>query len=104
MTADPRSIPELLQQCVAATPETVKKYLANKHTVVVEHGAGVAAHYPDEAYAEAGAQLGDSAQCLAADIVLKVRPPQAQERPLSTAVSTGRCNRLPKSLGRCFVA
>ncbi len=65
---------------VAATPETVKKYLANKHTVVVEQGAGIAAHYPDEAYAEAGAQLGDSTQALAADIVLKVRTPDAQER------------------------
>ena len=35
---------------VAATPETVKKYTAGKHTVVVERGAGVAARYLDEAY------------------------------------------------------
>src|SRR5690606_22481052 len=39
-----------------------------------------AAHYPDEAYVEAGAQLGDAAQALGADIVLKVRAPDAQER------------------------
>ncbi|SHI24752.1 Re/Si-specific NAD(P)(+) transhydrogenase subunit alpha [Pollutimonas bauzanensis] len=65
---------------VAATPETIKKYLAGKHTVVVERGAGAAAHYPDDAYAQAGAQLVDSAQALGADIVLKVRPPNEQER------------------------
>jgi len=65
---------------VAATPETVKKYLANQHTVLVERGAGAAAHYPDEAYVEAGAQLVDTAQALGADIVLKVRSPDAQER------------------------
>ncbi len=28
---------------VAATPETVKKYVGGKHTVVVERGAGTAA-------------------------------------------------------------
>jgi NAD(P) transhydrogenase subunit alpha len=65
---------------VSATPETVKKYLANQHTVLVERGAGAAAHYPDEAYVEAGAQLVDTAQALGADIVLKVRSPDAQER------------------------
>ncbi len=67
---------------VAATPETVRKYLASKHTVVVERGAGAGSHYPDEAYAEAGAQIGDSAQALGADIVLKVRSPNDQERQL----------------------
>ncbi|HLU14443.1 MAG TPA: NAD(P)(+) transhydrogenase (Re/Si-specific) subunit alpha, partial [Burkholderiaceae bacterium] len=35
---------------VAAIPETVKRYIANNHTVLVERGAGQAAHYPDEAY------------------------------------------------------
>lgn len=64
---------------VAATPETVKKYVSNKHNVVVEQGAGAAAHYPDEAYVAAGAQVGDAAQALGADIVLKVRAPDAQE-------------------------
>ncbi|MDQ8032258.1 MAG: NAD(P)(+) transhydrogenase (Re/Si-specific) subunit alpha, partial [Bordetella sp.] len=31
---------------VAATPETVKKYVASGHAVIVERGAGLAAHYP----------------------------------------------------------
>ncbi|OWT58404.1 Re/Si-specific NAD(P)(+) transhydrogenase subunit alpha [Candidimonas nitroreducens] len=65
---------------VAATPETVKKYAAAKHTVIVECGAGAAAHYEDEAYAQAGATLGDAAQALGTELVLKVRAPNAEER------------------------
>ncbi len=65
---------------VAATPETVKKYIANQHTVVVERGAGSQATYPDDAYEQAGASLGDAAQALGADIVLKVRRPDANEQ------------------------
>jgi NAD(P) transhydrogenase subunit alpha len=64
---------------VAATPETVKKFIAGKHSVLVEKGAGIAAHYPDEAYAEAGATLVDAAQALACELVLKVRSPGSEE-------------------------
>ncbi|MDS1140501.1 Re/Si-specific NAD(P)(+) transhydrogenase subunit alpha [Pusillimonas sp. SM2304] len=65
---------------VAATPETVKKYVAAKHTVVVEEGAGAHAHFPDDAYVQAGAQIVDAAQALGAELVLKVRAPDAGER------------------------
>src|SRR5690606_28446104 len=65
---------------VAATPETVKKYIAAKHTVVVEEGAGAHAHFPDDAYVQAGAQIVDAAQALGAELVLKVRAPDANER------------------------
>lgn len=64
---------------VAATPETVKKYISAKHQVVVEQGAGAAAHYPDDAYAAAGAVIGTAAQALGAELVLKVRAPAANE-------------------------
>jgi NAD(P) transhydrogenase subunit alpha len=64
---------------VAATPETVKKYLSGKHTVMVERGAGDQAHFPDQAYEQAGAVMVDSAQALGCDIVLKVRAPSAVE-------------------------
>ena len=47
---------------VAASPETVKKLVAGKHTVVVQSGAGVPASFTDEAYAAAGAVLGDLGQ------------------------------------------
>lgn len=65
---------------VAATPETVKKFLAlGVEAVAVEAGAGLASGYPDAAYAEAGATVApDAAAALAgAGIVLKVRPPLA---------------------------
>jgi len=64
---------------VAATPETVRKYLAAGHTVTVERGAGEAARFTDAAYEEAGAQLGCAQDALGAELVLKVRAPQEDE-------------------------
>ncbi len=64
---------------VAATPETVKKLIAAKHNVVVESGAGVSASYLDEAYVAAGAAIGNAADALGAQTVLKVRTPQSNE-------------------------
>lgn len=66
---------------VAATPETVKKYVGGKHTVVVERGAGNAARYLDEAYEAAGATLGTAQDALGAELVLKVRAPATSELP-----------------------
>lgn len=64
---------------VAATPETVKK-LAAQHEVIVQSGAGVHAAAIDEAYVAAGARIGTAAEALGADLVLKVRSPDAGER------------------------
>jgi NAD(P) transhydrogenase subunit alpha len=66
---------------VAATPETVKK-LAAKHQVVVQSGAGLASSVTDEAYAAAGATIVAAAEAYAAEVVLKVRAPDAAERAL----------------------
>ncbi|NRR31043.1 Re/Si-specific NAD(P)(+) transhydrogenase subunit alpha [Oxalobacteraceae bacterium] len=68
---------------VAATPETVKK-LAAKHQIIVQAGAGLAASVTDEAYAAAGATIGTAAQAFGAEVVLKVRAPNADERGLIT--------------------
>jgi NAD(P) transhydrogenase subunit alpha len=78
---------------VAATPETVKK-LAAKHQVVVQSGAGVMAAAIDDAYVAAGASIGSAADALSADIVLKVRAPDAEERALMKpgAVLVGMLN------------
>jgi H+-translocating NAD(P) transhydrogenase subunit alpha len=65
---------------VAATPETVKKLVAQGHALVVQAGAGLAASATDAAYTAAGAQIGDAATALGADLVLKVRSPSAAER------------------------
>lgn len=64
---------------VAATPETVKK-LAARHQVLVESGAGVRASYPDAAYEAAGAAIVDAATAFGAEMVLKVRSPDGNER------------------------
>ncbi len=64
---------------VAATPETVKKLVAGKHSVLVQSGAGVNAAQPDDAYVAAGATIGSAADALGSDMVLKVRTPTAEE-------------------------
>ncbi len=64
---------------VAATPEVVKKLAGKGFEVLVEAGAGVAAHYPDEHYREAGATLVDRAAALGAELLAKVRKPDAEE-------------------------
>ena len=64
---------------VAMTPEIAKKLITGGLTVLVEKGAGEAAHYTDAAYEEAGVQLTDSAGALACDIVAKVRKPLVDE-------------------------
>jgi NAD(P) transhydrogenase subunit alpha len=61
---------------VAATPETVRKFVGLGAEVAVEAGAGAGARIPDSEFAAAGARIGDKAATLAeADIVLKVRRP-----------------------------
>ncbi|HSX86012.1 MAG TPA: NAD(P)(+) transhydrogenase (Re/Si-specific) subunit alpha, partial [Cellvibrio sp.] len=62
---------------VAATPETVKKFVVLGIDVAVEAGAGEASRITDAAYEAAGAKIvGDLAQLLAdADVVLKVQRP-----------------------------
>jgi NAD(P) transhydrogenase subunit alpha len=66
---------------VAATPETVKKLIAAGFAVTVEAGAGTAASYLDPDYEAAGATLATSAKdALAkADVLFKVRAPEAEE-------------------------
>jgi NAD(P) transhydrogenase subunit alpha len=65
---------------VAATPETVKKLAAGgKRDLLVESGAGLEASVPDDAFAAAGAKIVGTAEALGADIVLKVRAPDANE-------------------------
>ncbi|MEU6230411.1 Re/Si-specific NAD(P)(+) transhydrogenase subunit alpha [Streptomyces sp. NPDC047042] len=72
---------------VAATPATVAQLLKLGYEVVVESGAGVAAGFSDQAYAEAGARIGDAS---AGDIVLVVNTPATEQldrlRPHSTLV------------------
>lgn len=63
---------------VAIVPETVAKLTKAGLSVAVEKGAGVAAHFIDSAYADAGAELVPDARA-GADIVLQVDPPTAAD-------------------------
>jgi H+-translocating NAD(P) transhydrogenase subunit alpha len=65
---------------VALVPESVPKLTALGADVVVERGAGHAASFTDDAYADAGAQLAETA--FAADVVAKVAPPSPDEAAL----------------------
>ena len=79
---------------VAVTPETVKKLKAQGQSVRVQSGAGVAASVTDAAYEAAGAEIVDRAAAFAAELVLKVRAPGAEELPLmkSGAALVGMLN------------
>ena len=64
---------------VAATPETVKKLIGQGHTVVIQKDAGLHASQPDSAYEAVGATIGSAADAFGAELVLKVRAPEASE-------------------------
>jgi NAD(P) transhydrogenase subunit alpha len=67
---------------VAATPETVKKYVQAGHRVSIEGGAGAAASFADDAYAAVGAELVEAGAAFSADLILKVQSPTEAELAL----------------------
>jgi len=67
---------------VAATPETVKKFVALGASVAIEAGAGAGANIADAAFAEAGAIVADRAGVIAdADLIMGVQGPAIAELP-----------------------
>lgn len=66
---------------VAATPDTAKVLQKLGFDVLIESGAGIAANFSDDAYRQAECQIVPDASNLweAADIILKVRPPDMHE-------------------------
>lgn len=61
---------------VAATPDSVKRFVGLGLEVIIESGAGAGASFSDKAYQDAGATVASSAKSAMADadIVLCVRP------------------------------
>ncbi len=78
---------------VATVPEVVSRLVGLGFRVAVQSGAGENANFSDESYAAAGAELMPDAAALwgAADIVFKVRPPEATEVPLLREGATLVC-------------
>ncbi len=64
---------------VSASSESVKKLITLGFDVVVEKGAGLSSRVTDEAFAVSGAKIGTSSDAKSADVVLKVRRPNAGE-------------------------
>ncbi len=65
---------------VGMSPDAVREAVVNGHRVTVEKGAGVGAGFADADYLAAGAGLGTVEETFAADMVVKVKEPQAVER------------------------
>ena len=66
---------------VAATPDTVKKFISLGCDVSVEQGAGVSSGFLDDAYSDQGAELipiADQGGWSSADALLCVQPPSRE--------------------------
>ena len=64
---------------VAMTPDGVRELTALGHEVIVESGAGVGSSFADDDFAAAGARLGTTEEAWGAELVCKVKEPQASE-------------------------
>ncbi|WP_353644707.1 Re/Si-specific NAD(P)(+) transhydrogenase subunit alpha [Mesorhizobium sp. WSM2239] len=64
---------------VAASPDTVKRISGLGLDIVVEAGAGTLSRITDEEFAKAGATIGSASDAARADVILKVRRPNATE-------------------------
>jgi len=75
---------KVLENRVGLTPESVREVVHHGHAVVVEHDAGQGIGMRDDDYARAGARVVASAREVfdAADMIVKVKEPQAAERAM----------------------
>jgi alanine dehydrogenase len=69
---------------VGLLPSTTRNLTSRGHTVVVEKGAGVGSGYPDDDYANAGAEIVSTPAEIfrRADLIVKVKEPLSEEWPL----------------------
>ncbi|MDF9301423.1 alanine dehydrogenase [Tritonibacter mobilis] len=69
---------------VGMTPDAAREAIAHGHQVMIQKGAGLGAGFPDEDYIAAGAAIIDTAEEIFADadMIVKVKEPQAVERKM----------------------
>ncbi|GMG84055.1 alanine dehydrogenase [Paralimibaculum aggregatum] len=67
---------------VGLTPQAAREAVARGHAVMVEAGAGAGAGFPDDAYQAAGCEIADGPERVfaEAELIVKVKEPQAEER------------------------
>ena len=65
---------------IGLTPESVSTLVANGHRILIETNAGMASHFYDTDYSEAGAEITNNVEeVYKADIIIKIAPPQLEE-------------------------
>lgn len=84
---------QMEEKRVCLSPDAVAALVANDHRVVVEKGAGDHAHFTDQEYQKAGAQIeADPKKVFGCPLILKVAPVSNEElamlKPHSTVIST----------------
>ncbi|NKX73789.1 alanine dehydrogenase [Rhodobacteraceae bacterium R_SAG3] len=69
---------------VGMTPDAAREAVVHGHQVMIQKGAGLGAGFPDEDYIAAGAAIIDTAEEIfaSADMIVKVKEPQAVERKM----------------------
>lgn len=69
---------------VGLTPNAAHEAVSHGHKVTIETGAGIGAGFTDDDYIAAGASIADAASDVfaAADMIVKVKEPQAVERKM----------------------
>ena len=75
---------KVLERRVGLTPESVRDVAAHGHEVLVESGAGLGIGASDDRYEKAGATIVADAAAVfgSADLIVKVKEPQAEERAM----------------------
>jgi alanine dehydrogenase len=75
---------KVLESRVGMVPGSVREAVAHGHRVIVEHHAGIGIGMDDDAYVRAGATVvGTAAEVFAAaEMIVKVKEPQAVERAM----------------------
>ncbi|MBO9399769.1 alanine dehydrogenase [Shimia sp. R9_3] len=69
---------------VGMTPDAAREAVAHGHEVIIQVGAGIGAGFTDDDYRAAGATMIETAEDIfaAADMIVKVKEPQAVERKM----------------------
>ncbi|MFO0322087.1 MAG: alanine dehydrogenase [Bacteroidota bacterium] len=94
---------------VPLVPDAVALLVNNGHRIIIETGAGKAAHFEDTDYSEAGAEIVYSAkEVFKADIIIKIAPPTLDEiecmQPKQTLFSSLQITVQPEDFLKKLVA
>jgi len=78
---------KVLENRVGLTPESVRELTGHGHEAIVEHDAGQGIGMTDDDYLRAGARIAETAHEVfaAAEMIVKVKEPQAVERRMLRA-------------------